>query len=31
MTDPISRASITMAECTAVANGEDERATGTNG
>ncbi|MEK9679444.1 MAG: NADH-quinone oxidoreductase subunit NuoG [Rhodospirillaceae bacterium] len=31
MTDPISRASITMAECTAVANGEDERATGTDG
>jgi len=31
MTDPVSRASVIMAECTAVANGEEEKATGTNG
>ena len=31
MTDTISRASITMAECTAVANGEDQKANGTHG
>ena len=31
MTDPVSRASVTMAECTAVANGDEERATGTDG